>query len=373
MASSENGDSRQDRHHVPRLSWDDINAELPPKTYLVRRLGFVSGGGAPHALIAYGYSGKSMLAQSLALSLAVGGLVWGAFQASTSKVVYIDLEQGEYLTRERFQRLARGMKIKEDLLRRNLQLVTRRQAADLELDIRLFKEEWRGLMAGADCIIIDSLSAATHGIDENSREMRRPLDMLMSLSEDTLCRPIIIHHAGKKKKDGGGDIRETGRGSSGIFDACDAQLILEKTDGATSGTLKFAKTRSEMRDGGFEYDIIDTVDGDLDVRVSGAQETTEDSKLVGWGKAITNALRAAPGGLSKRQLAKAAGCSARAIDASFDSLRGLVEVTEGLVAGQKAQIFQMRLEALREAFQAERDAEAGVSNVIAFPGTPKSL
>lgn len=363
MTSSQNGAGK---HHVARLGWDDINAELPPKIFLVRRLGLVARGGAPHALIAYGYSGKSMLAQSLALSLATGSLVWGAFQASCSRVVYVDLEQGEYLTRERFQRLARGMKAVEPLLRDNLQLVTRKQGPDLELDVRVFKEEWRGLMEGADCIIIDSLSAATHGIDENSRDIRRPLDMLMSLSEETGCRPIVIHHAGKKKSEPT-DVRETGRGHSSIFDACDAQLVLKKDEGATAGKLFFAKTRSELQDGGFEYDISDTNDGDLIVSVNGADGDGEDVRIVGWWKAIANALRGAPDGLSKRQLAKAAGCSARAVDIVYDAMLGKIEVGEGVVGGQKAQIFRL----VGQAFPWNGGANAGVSNVIALHGTPR--
>lgn len=367
MQSSQNDGSGNDKHLVPRLRWHDINEELPPKTFLVRRLGLVAGGGAPHALIAYGYSGKSMLAQSLALSLATGGMVWGAFQASCSRVVYIDLEQGEYLTRERFQRLARGMKADEDLLQDNLQLVTRKQGPDLELDVRLHKEEWRDLMSGAESIIIDSLSAATHGIDENSRDIRRPLDMLMSLSEETGCRPIIIHHAGKSKAEGR-DVRETGRGHSSIFDACDAQLILKKDEGATAGKLFFAKTRSELQDGGFEYDISDTADGELLITVQGADDGGEGPKVAGWWKAIAGALRGAPDGLSKRQLAKVAGCSARAIDVVYDTMLGKISVQEGLVNGQKSQVFRL----VGQAFQRNAFAEAGVSNVIAFPGTPKS-
>lgn len=330
---------------VTRLSWDEINAELPPKTYLVRRLGLVAGGGAPHAIIAYGYSGKSMLAQSLALSLACGGLVWGAFPAALNKVVYVDLEQGEYLSRERFQRLARGMRADERLLRENLQLVTRRQSISLELG-RGFEAEWRDIMTGAACVVIDSLAAATHGLDENSREIRGPLDLLMALSEETGCRPVIIHHAGKGNP-AERDKREIGRGHSSIFDACDCQLILKKGEEGTSGSLQFAKSRSEMRDGGFEYDIVDTPDGDLDIRISGDIGSDEDLKVKGWCRAVVNALRGAPEGLSKRQLAKAAGVGAKAVDVVFDALRGDISVADGVILGQRAQIFTLSSEAFR--------------------------
>lgn len=361
MASSSD---EKDGPRVPRLAWDDINAELPPKIFLVRHLGFEAGGGAPHAIIAYGYSGKSMLAQSLALSMAVGGLVWGAFQASMSRVVYVDMEQGENLSRERFQRLARGMNAPDELLRRNLQLVTRKQSLLLQLDPRKYLAEWEELMTGADVLILDSLAAVTHGIDENSNAIRPPLDMLATLSEKTRCRAIFIHHAGKSEQD---DKRKTGRGHSSIFDASHSQLVLKKDEDATAGTLSIGKSRSDGRDGEVKYDIADTPDGDLLVTVEGDFGDDGSSRVGEWWRAIGGALVRAPNGLSKRQLAKAAGCSARAIDAVYDSMRGQIEVTSGTVNGQKAQIFRLVGIGVPKAFPEPRDAMQGVSNVIAFP------
>ena len=368
MSSSPNGEEGG-KHHVPRLSWDDINAELPPKVFLVRHLGFEAGGGAPHAIIAYGYSGKSMLAQSLALSLATGGLVWGAFPAAMSRVVYVDLEQGENLSRERFQRLARGMAADENLLRQNLQLVTRKQSLLLQLNPSKYLREWEGLMAGANVLILDSLAAVTHGIDENSNAIRPPLDMLATLSEQTKCRAVFIHHAGKTEVE---DKRKTGRGHSSIFDASHAQLVMKKDEGATAGTLSIGKSRSDGRDGGeVRYDIVDTKDGDLMVSVQGSFGDDGSSKVGEWWRAIGGALQRAPDGLSKRALCKAAGCSARAIDVVYDTMQGRLSVSDGVVGGQKSKIFRLVGLSVPEAFRGDCGDMQGVSNVIAFRGTPK--
>lgn len=98
----------------PRMALLDgpaLAAPLPPLDYLVHQLGISSGSGAPHLLAGYGFSGKTVAAQSMALALVAGRCVWGAFHSQERRVIHIDLEQGDRLTRRRYQRLALAMSV----------------------------------------------------------------------------------------------------------------------------------------------------------------------------------------------------------------------------------------------------------------------
>jgi hypothetical protein len=57
----------------------------------------------------YGFTGKTIAAQALALAIASGGRVWDMFAARSGRVLHLDYEQGQRLTNERYQRLARGV------------------------------------------------------------------------------------------------------------------------------------------------------------------------------------------------------------------------------------------------------------------------
>jgi hypothetical protein len=98
---------------APRVTLLDgaaIAAPLPPLAYLVRGLALVADAGPPHLMAGYGYSGKTLALQSMALSLAAARNVWGFYPCPDRRqVVHVDFEQGERLTRIRYQRLARAM------------------------------------------------------------------------------------------------------------------------------------------------------------------------------------------------------------------------------------------------------------------------
>ncbi len=58
-------------------------------------------------------SGKSLLAQQVALSVATGEPLWGRYKTSKGRVLYVSLEQGVKLCRSRLDRALRGGKIPE--------------------------------------------------------------------------------------------------------------------------------------------------------------------------------------------------------------------------------------------------------------------
>lgn len=205
------------------LRWPEIAMPMPEPSYLVKELGMVDGGGSPHIIAGYGFSGKTLALQSLALSLVTARPIWAAFQCRDARrVVHVDLEQGDRLTRRRYQRLAIGMNIGEGEIGDRLELVVLPQ-------IRLVKKDrdaWLRLMTDRSLIIVDSLRAASPGVDENSSAIREPLDMLLSLSEATGCRGALVVHARKPgEKDGPNGAKFSIRGSSAIFDASDGAYV----------------------------------------------------------------------------------------------------------------------------------------------------
>jgi len=216
-----------------------IAAPMPPIEYICEQIGLVAGGGAPHLLAGYGFSGKTVAAQSMALSLAAGRAVWGVHKCPKARVLQVDLEQGERLTRSRYQRIAIASGIDLTTLGDDISLVA---MAPITLASDRMSQ-WRDLMAGRQLVIVDSLRAATSGADENDSSIRGALDMLGSISEDTKCRALVIHHARKPSSDSIGGAVYTIRGSSAIFDACDSVYVFSAEKGEPI-SVEHVKARS---------------------------------------------------------------------------------------------------------------------------------
>jgi AAA domain-containing protein len=223
------------------LHGPELAQQLPPLSYLVESIGLVDGGGAPHLMVGYGFSGKTLACQSLALSLAAGRSVWGVHLTVPHRVVHVDLEQGDRLTRRRYQRLALGMSLDLSELGDAIAVVVM-PPLRLTDDCR---SRWVELMSGRDLLIVDSLRVASGAEDENSSQIRAGLDLLGNISEETKCRALVIHHARKPSEQPGAstDPAHAIRGSSAIYDAGDSVYIL----GAKSGEpihVRHVKARS---------------------------------------------------------------------------------------------------------------------------------
>jgi hypothetical protein len=327
------------RFHV--LDAPAIAAPLLPLSYLVRGLALVADAGPPHLMAGYGYSGKTVALQSLAVSLAAARQVWGFYPCPDRRqVVHVDYEQGERLTRIRYQRLALGMGVDLAGLGGMLSLVVKPKMVLRKEDA----QEWRGLMTGRDLLIVDSLRAATHGRDENDSGIRDVLDMLGDLSEETACRAIVIHHA-RKPSDGAPDGgRYSIRGSGAIFDACDCAYTLSGEKGqAVKVEHVRAKSYGETVDD-FALKISDVeIDGDpkagLAIRVLGAEALVEQRgaaardrerrQAVNDAATIRRLLGERGGGVATMALRDLAGLSG----ARFG--RALVELGAAVVANEE--------------------------------------
>jgi len=315
-----------------------IAAPLPAVEYLVREIGLVAGGGAPHLLAGYGFSGKTVAAQSLALSLAAGRPAWGSYGCpDPRRVLHVDMEQGERLTRRRYQRLALAMGVELAALGDTLSLAV---MPPLTLTAGC-RDRWRELMAGRDLMILDSLRAASAGQDENSSEIRAGLDMLGTVSEETKCRALLVHHARKVGADDPGG-RYSIRGSSAIFDGVDSAYLFSAAKGEPVG-VEHLKARSHgetVED--FALVIADVEGagdprGGLRVQVHGAElvverraahaATARRDRARGDGETVRGALARQPG-LGTRELRGATGLSGDRLAAALAALGDAVEVRE---------------------------------------------
>lgn len=323
---------------VPLLDGPALAAPLPPLEFLVRELGLTAGSGAPHLVAGYGFVGKTLVMQGLLLSLAAGRAVWGVYPATRRRVLHVDLEQGARLTTRRYQRLAAATGVDLASVGDGLMVAAMPR-------IRLTAEHtdaWRELMAGRELIVVDSLRAAAGGADENDSTIRGCLDMLGMLSEETGCRALVIVHARKPSGEDAGDARYSIRGSSAIYDACDAVYVLSAAKGEPI-LLEQAKAR-EVGEPIEDLCLVieDVTSGDdakagVRIAVHGAElvrerrEAAETAKADGKAKRDAEALRAAIAanpGLGTHAIRSAAGLSGVRYQAALAILGNAIELRE---------------------------------------------
>ena len=223
--------------------WIDGSAAFDPQDpvpFVVRDLYICPG---RHTQIqGFGYSGKTIAAMSLALSVATGKPAWGHFHVRSPGLVgHIDHEQGKRATLRRYHRLARAMGIARGDLAGKLKVLCLPsfRLSDDDAEAWLILET-----AGMVLCVIDSLRATVLGCDENDSSIRAFLDKLLRVSEATGCSFVLIHHAGKSQQ--GRDARETGRGSSAIFDSAGTvlRLAVEESEEAGATITKVTMTKS---------------------------------------------------------------------------------------------------------------------------------
>lgn len=210
----------------PTINVAGIFAALEPVNFLVGPLDLCAG--APGLFAGYGYSGKTLAAQSMALAISSGSRLWGAFDARKGRVLHVDYEQGQRLSRERYQRLAVGLSLGPSDLGDRLELVS---MPPVYLDGSGLEDFLSERLAGFDLAIIDSLKAACPTIEENDSSVRRVLDCMTRASERTGCAVVVIHHARKPSRDAAGGAKMAIRGSGAIFDACGSVLVFEAEKG----------------------------------------------------------------------------------------------------------------------------------------------
>lgn len=170
--------------------------------------------GRPTLLYGEKDAAKSLVAQDLFVAISTGRKWLGCIELQRrGKCVYLDYEP-KVPVAKRIRQLTNDAEAKSpDLIESEgytrFPVLSGQGVAD-----------WLEVVAtGAALVIVDSLAAASPGVDENSS--REVLDMLTRVSTATGAAFVVIHHEGHK----------TGRprGYSGISQACGTEIRLVKT------------------------------------------------------------------------------------------------------------------------------------------------
>ena len=203
-----------------------IFAPQPPIEWTLPSLRIAPG--AATMIAGTSFAGKTVLAQSIAMSKASGRDLWQLFPVTQSRVIHVDGEQGQRVTFERYQRLARAMGIDPGELEGMLEVAL---FPSVRLDSRGALDAYLSLCDGVGLIILDSLKAMTPTLEENSSDIRSALDMLAEVSERTGVTVIVIDHLRKASQgDLEGQTSERLRGSSAKKDALQTLFFVSGAD-----------------------------------------------------------------------------------------------------------------------------------------------
>lgn len=209
------------RRSVPLLTADEL-ARLPPLAPRIKGI-FPATGLA--AVAGPSASGKTFLVLDQAMQIAAG-YEWFGHRSIQSKVVYLGLEgQGGLAQRVRAYLTDKGRSATE-----NIRFIT--DALVLTSAVDVFELEQQLRKFGAKVLIVDTLSAANPGLDENgSADMGSIIEAAKRLQSAIDGLVIWVHHTGK-------DASKGMRGHSSLFGAMDAVIEVSRDDRNRRWTLR---------------------------------------------------------------------------------------------------------------------------------------
>jgi hypothetical protein len=154
--------------------------------------------------------------------MAVGhGMPWLGRATSQAQAAVLDYEQGAFEACRRIQALGAGF---------GLSAIDTAVAVCTQPEYFLPAVEFLPALTEAlttkQLLVVDSLRAATPGLDENDSNIRTYLDACRRLPGADRAALMFLAHARK----GGGESREQLRGSGAIYDAADVVYMLGATD-----------------------------------------------------------------------------------------------------------------------------------------------
>lgn len=208
-----------------------MSEPLPPVPWLCHRLSIAPG--RPTVVVGRAGSGKTLAVQDLAVAVASGRSVFGAFPVRQGAVLHIDLDQGRYATTRRYQQIAAGRGLDLAALPLecaffNFKMTTNAHGQTIvdPKSVRLLLDSARGVAL----VIVDSLRGVSSGLDENSSDFGEVLQALSWIvdalqQEDPCTTPptfVVLHHSGKSESNAGG------RGSTAIDDRAGAKWIVAR-------------------------------------------------------------------------------------------------------------------------------------------------
>jgi KaiC/GvpD/RAD55 family RecA-like ATPase len=218
----------------------DEFADRPPINWRIKGLiperGLVFVYGAPG-------SGKSFVVLDAVASIAAGE-TWNGRKVKAGRVVIVAAEGGAGFS-TRLRAYERGdFNPSLDALSERLAIIAEPLSLAEPKDVKTLAAAIEA-SGGADVLVVDTLAAASPGVDENAgAEMGRVVDAVIKLCDQLGAVAIVVHHSGK-------DAARGLRGWSGLTGAADAILAVErikKSDKqAESGEDKKPGNQSDTR------------------------------------------------------------------------------------------------------------------------------
>jgi hypothetical protein len=270
------------KSEVPRFKvWtpEEIWAPLPDPDYAIGGL-LLKGNLA--LVCAYGSSFKSWLEIDLLLAKASGGKWLGMFDCTEGPVLLIDWESDDWEDRRRFQAVAKARGMKTPVP--GVHMISLPQLFFNSPD---FEATVRDLAATYKLICFDTLSAGSPGVEENDTRFAAGLNVLKRIGPQMGCTFVVLHHSRKGQPGGGGDDRESVRGSGAIFAAVDVVLQLFKRDDG-GFLVKQTKSRGGKAVEPFVVKVENVADGGVSVFAEPVDEA-EAKEASGVGKGIAAA------------------------------------------------------------------------------------
>ena len=229
----------------PFFNLSDAYVERPPEQYIVGNIFQL-----PSLSIVYGSPGsfKSFLLADLACCVASGKDWLPPFGDPNGKgqpviqggAVWIDFDNGQRLTLDRFKALGTAMGLPEDVPLRFTSMPfpgfdARDPLQIIELQVIIEDQH-------AKLVIFDNLVTISGDADENSAEMAKIFYNLRRLSDNTGTAIVVLHHPTKGSQHQG-RLGDRLRGHSSIEAAIDLALYMERSGDSPSVEIKPTKVR----------------------------------------------------------------------------------------------------------------------------------
>lgn len=197
--------------------------------------------------------GKSMLALTVALTVAGGGSFLGLFAPEPRRVLFVDGEMTAYRVKQRLQTLAEGIEgLDREAAGGNLMWLARKDQQPGTVFPDIATEEGRkALLKQADAhrpalVVLDNFQSLASVEDENVTTAFNEVEHLMMELQRRGTATLLVHHAAKH----GG----TYRGTSKIGGVFDSVVGLKRLEDVPAGQAGFAfhveKDRNGSADGG---------------------------------------------------------------------------------------------------------------------------
>lgn len=253
MNAIEDRQTAQERLYELR-SADDL-AALPPAPYRVK--GILTRDSLA-AIYGQSGAGKSFTAIDLAFAIS-DGRDWFGCRVEPCDVLYISLEGEAGLA----QRIKAYRKRHGDDTGDRLQFIVAPLSLLSRADVGALVATVKAVGIRSGVIIVDTLNAATPGMDENaSMDMGLAIAYVKCIRQECGGLVILIHHPGK-------DASKGLRGHSSLYAALDTVIEITRNDDFRKWKVTKSKDGTEGAEGPFRLEVLQVgIDADGDATTS---------------------------------------------------------------------------------------------------------